>query len=45
VHTRPGEDLFRDLFWDLDEAVWVPGEEVRLVDSGGNLQSSYKITE
>jgi hypothetical protein len=43
IHSAAGIDTSIDLYWDLNEAVWHTGDEVRLLDSLGNLRSIFVI--
>jgi LysM repeat protein len=43
VNTRSGVDNPLDLFWNLTDAVWSPGEIVTLLDADGNVQATYQV--
>jgi LysM repeat protein len=43
VHTAEGIDTSIDLYWNLKEILWHPGDEVLLFDPLGNLRSVYVI--
>jgi len=43
IHTAAGIDTSIDLYWDLKEPVWHSGDEVQLLDSLGNLRSTFVI--
>ncbi len=43
IHTRAGTNTTIDLYWGLDEAVWLPGTRITLRDANGNLQSTFTI--
>jgi hypothetical protein len=43
IHTAPGIDTSIDLYWDLKEPVWHSGDEVLLLDSLGNVRSTFFI--
>ncbi len=43
VHTRAGDDTSIDLYWGLDEPVWLPGKLITLRDASGVVQSTFKI--
>lgn len=45
VHTRDGTDTTIDLYWGLDEPVWLPGVTIYLRDAGGQLQSTFTIPD
>ena len=45
VHTREGTNTTIDLYWGLDEPVWLPGTTIHLRDAGGELQSTFTIPE
>jgi LysM repeat protein len=45
VHTRDGTNTTIDLYWGLDEPVWLPGTTIHLRDADGNLQSTFTITD
>jgi LysM repeat protein len=43
VHTRGGTDTVIDLYWGLDEAVWLPGKVITLKDASGAVHSTFQI--
>jgi hypothetical protein len=43
VHTGPGTDNVIDLYWNSAIPIWESGEEVQLLDPGGNLQDTYQV--
>ncbi len=43
VYTKAGPDTVIELHWGLEKPVWSAGEEVRLLDSEGNLRAKYVI--
>ena len=43
VHTTEGIDTSIDLYWNLKDVLWHTGDEVLLLDSLGNLRSTYVI--
>jgi LysM repeat protein len=43
LHTRAGTDTVIDLYWGLDEAVWLPGKVITLRDSSGEVHSTFTI--
>jgi murein DD-endopeptidase MepM/ murein hydrolase activator NlpD len=43
VYTTNGVDTSIDVYWGLSAAVWKTGDEVRLLDSLGNLRSVFVI--
>jgi hypothetical protein len=43
VHTAEGIDTAIDLYWNLKEALWQSGDEVQLLDSLGNLRSTFVV--
>jgi hypothetical protein len=43
VHTTEGIDTAIDLYWNLREPLWSPGDEILLLDGLGNLRSAYVI--
>jgi LysM repeat protein len=43
LHTRAGRDSPIDLFWNLDEAVWIPGTTITLRDAGNDVHSTFEI--
>lgn len=43
VHTTEGIDTSIDLYWNLKETLWQSGDEILLLDSLGNLRSTYVI--
>jgi LysM repeat protein len=45
VHTRDGTNTTIDLYWGLDEPVWLPGTTIHLRDADDNLQSTFTIPE
>lgn len=45
VHTRAGKNTSIDLYWGLDEAVWLPGIVITLRDAQGEVQDTFNIPE
>lgn len=45
VHTLAGTDTSIDLYWGLDQSVWIPGKVITLRDASGNVQSTFQIPE
>ncbi len=43
LHTRAGTDTVIDLYWGLDEAVWLPGKVITLRDASGQAHSTFTI--
>ena len=43
VHTKTGQTTAVALYWDLDHAVWKPGDSVVLIDDLGEVHTSYEI--
>jgi hypothetical protein len=43
IHTTEGIDTSIDLYWNLKEILWHSGDEVVLLDSLGNLRSTFVI--
>lgn len=43
VHTRAGRDTAIDLFWNSDQALWLPGTVITLRDAAGVVQSTFRI--
>lgn len=43
VHTRSGTDTVIDLYWGLDEAVWLPGKVITLRDAADQVHSTFTI--
>ncbi|NPV84604.1 MAG: lamin tail domain-containing protein [Anaerolineae bacterium] len=43
IHTRPGINTPKDLYWELPYAVWSTGEKVKILDAAGNERASYVI--
>ena len=43
VHSRAGTNTTIDLFWGLDQAIWMPGKVIYLRNVSGDLVSSLKI--
>lgn len=43
LHTRAGRDTPIDLFWNLDQAIWLPGTTITLRDADGNVHSTFEI--
>ena len=43
VYSQVGANTAIDLYWGMSQAVWQPGETVRLIDPQGNIRSSYVI--
>jgi LysM repeat protein len=45
VHTRQGTNTTIDLYWGLDQPVWLPGTVINLRDADGDLQSTFSIPD
>jgi LysM repeat protein len=45
VHTREGTNTTIDLYWGLDEPVWLPGTTIHLRDASGSQQSNFTIPD
>ncbi|MFN2298633.1 MAG: LysM peptidoglycan-binding domain-containing protein [Anaerolineales bacterium] len=43
VHTAEGIDTSIDRYWNLKDVLWHSGDEVLLLDSLGNLRSTYVV--
>jgi len=43
VHSRAGTNTTIDLYWGLDQAIWMPGKVIYLRNVSGDLVSSLKI--
>jgi LysM repeat protein len=43
LRTRAGRDTAIDLFWNLDEAVWLPGTTITLRDADDDIHSTFEI--
>lgn len=43
VHTKAGIDNPIDLYWGLDQAIWLPGSVVTLRDANGQVQDTFRI--
>jgi LysM repeat protein len=43
IHTRAGDDTVIDLYWGLEEAVWVSGKIVTIRDAAGTVQSRFEV--
>lgn len=43
VHTAHGQDTVRDLYWELDTAVWGRGDVATLRDSAGKVMATYTV--
>ncbi len=43
VHSRAGTNTTIDLYWGLDQAIWMPGKVIYLRNVSGDLISSLKI--
>lgn len=43
VNTRAGNDSALELFWGRLEPVWQQGEEVRILDPGGNQRAIFQV--
>ena len=43
VHSRAGTNTTIDLYWGLDQAIWMPGKVIYLHNVSGDLVSSLKI--
>ena len=45
VHSRIGPNGATDFYWGLSESVWTAGELVTLLDSKGNIVTTYEIPQ
>jgi LysM repeat protein len=45
IHTRPGDDTPRDLYWGRAKPAWRAGGLVTLRDAGGNVVDTYIVPE
>lgn len=43
IYTRSGVNTSVELYWGLDAAAWSSGDIVQLIDSEGNIRSTYEI--
>ncbi len=43
IYSRAGTDTPLELFWGLQSSIWNSGSTVRLLDSQGKEQASFKI--
>ena len=43
VHTMAGRDTYIDLYWGMDQAVWLSGKTITLRDASGAIQSIFEI--
>jgi hypothetical protein len=43
IYSRAGTDTPLELFWGLQSSIWHSGSTVRLLDSQGKEQASFKI--
>jgi hypothetical protein len=43
VHTSNGTNTAIDLYWNASDPVWQSGEKAELVDSSGNVRSTYTV--
>jgi hypothetical protein len=43
IYSRAGTDTPLELFWGLQSSIWRSGSTVRLLDSQGKEQASFKI--
>lgn len=43
LRSRVGEDTALELYWDLVEAAWSPGEVINVVDAQGSIHSTFVI--
>lgn len=43
IHTEAGQDGASDLYWGQEEAIWQPGETVKLTDAEGITQATFTI--
>jgi hypothetical protein len=43
VHSRAGTNTTIDLYWGLDQAIWMPGKVIYLRNVSGDLVSSLKV--
>lgn len=45
IHTRPGKNTSIDLYWGVEDAVWLPGKVITLRDAQGEVQDTFNIPE
>jgi LysM repeat protein len=43
IYSRNGVNSAFALYWGLDEAAWITGEQITLLDKEGNVRSTYRI--
>ena len=43
VLSQRGSDTVIELYWQSDNPIWQPGENAQLVDSSGNVVTTYSI--
>ena len=43
LFSKSGSNSVIELFWNADDALWSPGDQVNLIDPSGNLHVSYQI--
>ncbi len=43
IYTRAGANTVNTLFWGSEEAIFTPGETVRIIDSAGNERAVFTI--
>ncbi len=43
IFTRSGTDSPTEMFWNLADAAWQPGEWATLKDAAGNVQARYQV--
>ena len=43
VYTRSGTDTPTELYWNLNESVWQPGEWATLKDGKGQIQARFQV--
>lgn len=43
VHTMAGRDTSIDLYWGMDQAIWLSGKTITLRDASGATQSIFEI--
>lgn len=43
IYSRSGVDTVIELFWSLERAAWVSGEQITLIDPQGTVRATYTI--
>lgn len=43
VYTRAGNNSVINLYWGMDEALWIPGKVITMLDDKGQVHSTFRV--